>query len=101
MDPDVTFTTLTDVHATIGERVEAARNLLTWLYGGGFTPTGHKGTREELILFCRLMRDAKHMTSPTPPTPPDQVLSLDTGETIVPPPTKGTSDAQLQHQPRR
>jgi len=100
MDPDVAYATLIDHHAALSERIDAGRDLLTWLYGGGFMPTNATGTREELIIVCRFMRDSKHMVSPTPPTPSDQVLSLDTGETIVPPPTKGTSDAQLQHQPR-
>lgn len=80
MDPDVTFRTLNDENATLGERREAARNLLTWLYGGGFVPAGWYLSREELITTCQLMRGGtKHMTSP-PPDPP-----LDPDGTLVPP----------------
>lgn len=52
MDPTVLLRTLVDIDASTEERHAAARDLLTWLYSGGFTPPAWLGSREDLITFA-------------------------------------------------
>lgn len=40
MDPSAAFNTMIDGDVDIDERIEAARNLRTWLDIGGFYPAG-------------------------------------------------------------
>jgi len=63
MDPDVAFATAIDPNAYADERHAAARNLLTWLYGGGFMPHQFSGTRADL---CELLREIRDGLPPAP-----------------------------------
>lgn len=69
MDPDTTYTTAVDPAADPVDRHNAARDLLTWLYGGGFMPAGWAGNRSDLTTMLREIRDKF-----TPPPPPDREL---------------------------
>ena len=63
MDPDVTYQIAIDLDASDYERHAAARNLLTWLYGGGFVPAGYAGSRADL---CAMLREIRDGTAPAP-----------------------------------
>lgn len=64
MDPDVAYHTAIDNDAYASERRNAARGLLTWLYGGGFMPADWAGTRAEL---CDMLRGIRDSITPSPP----------------------------------
>jgi hypothetical protein len=69
MDPTVCLRTLVDTNATVAERHEAARDLLTWLYSGGFMPPAWLGSREDLITFCKRSRSTIAQAGRLPQSP--------------------------------
>lgn len=40
MDPTTALRVMRDPDAELDERIDAARDLIAWLHGGGFTPVG-------------------------------------------------------------
>lgn len=53
MDPEATARIMQDREADVGDRIEAARNLLNWLACGGFAPFGW--SRTEARRVCNQM----------------------------------------------
>jgi hypothetical protein len=64
MDPDAALATAFDPDAASGERYDAAVDLLTWLYSGGFTPSGVSLdlSRSDLIEELKQIRDTNRVT---------------------------------------
>lgn len=76
MDPDVALVTALDIRADTHDRWEAATALLTWLYSGGFTPSGWTAVvadtdanRQLLITKMRKIREACRATFTTVANP--------------------------------
>jgi hypothetical protein len=66
MDPTTAMRVMRDHDAELDERIDAARDLIAWLHGGGFTPVA-----EDRIA---LLDEAGRLTRPASDVCPDEHL---------------------------
>ncbi len=66
MDPNTALRVMRDPDVELDERIDAARDLIAWLHGGGFTPAG-----EDRIA---LLDEAGRLVRPAFDVSPDEHL---------------------------
>ncbi|MBU3688391.1 MAG: hypothetical protein B7C54_11685 [Acidimicrobiales bacterium mtb01] len=66
MDPTATVRIMRDTDNEFDERIDAARDLIAWLHGGGFTPAG-----EDRVA---LLDEAGRLARPAFDVAPDEHL---------------------------